>query len=200
MAIKELGISVFRTSSAAEHELGITVDDPRGGAGVSQFTEQLPVQSATGGVGPTTTTRRYDAGGEFKYVQANGTISAGDAVQIDATFGAGTPAAVDQRHATVIRGAASAVIEGIAMSDMNTTDKKFGCIQIAGKHYAANVPDAVADGAVLVAGAAGVMAASGGTAPEAQAIAAGRSIRKIADSTEVPGGTGLTNKGVVLIS
>lgn len=202
MANKILGVDIFRVTALPEHELGILAENPKGGTGVIQFNEQLPVQSATGGIAPVTTTRRYDPGGIYKYVQANGSIVAGDGVKQDATFGAGTPALVEQRDATVIQIAASGDnLEGIAMADMNNTLLKFGWIQIEGKHFFANVADAVVDGSVLVGAAAGAMVASAGvaTAAEAVAIAGGRSAKKVADATEVTGGTGLTNKGVVRI-
>lgn len=201
MAQKVLGVNIFRTSALAEHELGVIAENPSGGSGVFQFNDLLP-QSGASVTGPAfvTTTRRFDPGGIYKYVQANGTIVAGDGVKQDATFGAGTPALVEQRESTVIQvTAATDNIEGVAMAAMNTTTAKFGWIQIEGKHFFANVPDAVADGAVLTGAAAGAFAANTGIAADGIAIAGGRGVKKVADATEVTGGTGLTNKGVVRI-
>jgi len=151
MANKVLGVNPFAPASAvAEHELGLIADDPRGGA---------------------------FADAAHKYVKANGTITAGDAVQIDVSVTAA------ERHATVIRtSAADQPIEGIA--NVSATTGQFLFIQIAGRATGVNTAGTIVAGAVLVPTAtAGQLDDTAiTTAAQAAALAVGRGTRALTTS------------------
>jgi hypothetical protein len=133
--MKLLGLDLFIASTTQKNELGIIVEDTRGGEQTFTFNDILPVESATGGIAASPTTRRFDGGGIYKYCQLNGTVVAGDAVKIDTT------ATQAKRHATVIQTtAADEAFEGIAMA--GGVSGQFIWVQIMGKMYQANVANA----------------------------------------------------------
>lgn len=190
MPKKVFGVNVFRTSTTQEHELGVECEDVKGGEGIISFTELLPVQSATGGLALTTTRKIYDPHGCYRYVKAVGAnISSGDAVKSDRTVGD-----INIPH-HVIETTSEADIEGIAMATVANGD--FFWIQVRGKHFDANVADAVADDAYLEGAANGTLIAATNDVAYLQVTVHGISVRKICDaSVLIPG---VVDKGVVEI-
>lgn len=167
MSEKILGINVLEVATTTPtQELGVTVEDPRGGQGTITKT-YYPNGITT----LTTETVVYSPGAKFKYCIANGTITAGDAVQVDVTGTAG------QRHATVIRtSAVDQSVEGVAM--VSATSGQYLWVQIAGYYKNANVATAAAAGDVLGGSAtAGRLATATASAANAYATACGRGIR-----------------------
>jgi len=107
-------------------------------------------------------------GNTIKYIQATGTITAGDAVQIDVTA-----TAANRRFSVIRTSAVDQVLEGIANASM--TANQFGWITVKGFFTNANVVTGAAAGAVLGTSAtAGRLATSGGVAADANAQSAGR--------------------------
>ena len=165
MAQKLLGIDLFRAaSSTPTNEPGIVADDVRGKSGTITYFD--PIAGAN-------VTRRYSPDGSYKYVLANGTITAGDAVRLDFTATAGT------RQYTVVRtSAADQSIEGIAM--VSAIAGQYLWIQIAGVFYNANVVTAVAAGSVLnTTATAGRLDVATASAANAYATACGRGVRTL---------------------
>lgn len=160
MANKMLGVDPLQAATTvSNNEPGLVTEDERGGA----FSGDL-----------------------HKYVKANGTITAGDAVQIDVSV-----AAAD-RHFTVIRtSAADQPIEGTA--NVSATTGQFFWIQIAGRAKDVNCATTIVAGAILLPTAtAGQLDDTAiTTATQAAALAAGRGIRALTTST--------SNKADVLI-
>ncbi len=141
MPAPAMGVDPTRVDAAAQYALGYEIGDPRSG---------------------------IFAGNNIKYVQANGAITAGDAVRLDVT------ATAANRRAVVIRTSAAAqVLEGIA--NVSLTSGQFGWITTLGYFPNANVVNATAAGAILAtSGVAGQLITSPAAAADANAIAAGR--------------------------
>lgn len=167
MSMKILGVNLAEVpSTTPTQELGLTVEDPRGGQGTVSYTiypNGIPTA--------TTVTFNYSPGSAFKYCKALGTITAGDAVKLDVT------ATQAERFASVIRTAAvDESIEGIAMASVTTG--QYLWVQIRGNYKAANVATAAAAGDVLGGSAtAGRLATATPSAGNAYATACGRGIR-----------------------
>lgn len=188
MPHKLLGVDVFQVDSVQKHELGIKATDVKGGEGTVTIQEFL--HPNTSGVYIAKTSRRvYDASGVYRYVKAVGAnIAAGDAVTSDRTAGdVSVPF-----H--VIETAGEAVVEGIAMAAI--PNGSFGWIQTEGRHYEANVLDAVADDTFLESAAGGSLVAATNDVALLQAVAHGCSLRKICDASVLGGAA---DKGVVEI-
>jgi hypothetical protein len=189
MSIKVLGVNVFQVDTEQKHELGVETGDVKGGEGILSFTDFLPVQSATGGLSQVTTRRIYDPHGKYRYVKAVGAnIAAGDAVASDRTVGD-----ISVPH-HVIETATEANLEGIAMAAIPLNS--FGWIQVRGKHFDANVLDAVADDAYLEGAAGGTLIAATNDVAYLQTTVHGVSVRKICDASVLGGAV---DKGVVEI-
>lgn len=180
MSMKTLGIDLFRVDTVPQHELGLKVSDIRGGEGIISFKEVID---------GTTQFRRFDPHGEYKYVKAVGAnIAAGDAVTSDRTVG---EISIPYH---VIETAAEAVIEGIAV--VAIASGSFGWIQTNGRHYEANVLDAVADDAFLESAAGGSLVVATNDVAYLQVTVHGCCVRKICDASVLGGAT---DKGVVEI-
>ena len=167
MSMKLLGVNLAEVpSTTAMHELGLTVEDPRGGQGTTTYT-WYPNGQAT----VTTVTYNYSPGSCFKYCKALGTITAGDSVKLDVT------ATQAERFASVIRTAAvDESIEGVALA--SATTGQYLWVQIGGNYKSANVATAAAAGDVLGGSAtAGRLATATASAANAYATACGRGIR-----------------------
>jgi hypothetical protein len=162
--IKLLGIDLFRAAETTpRHEPGASFEDVRGKSGTLTFFDPASNSNIT---------RRYAPSGRYRYVKATGTISAGDAVQLDVA------ASVAERDFSVIRTtAADQAWEGIAM--VAAVAGQFLMIQTAGRYYNANVATPAAGdilGTTTTAGRLGTLVAS---AANALAAATGRSARCI---------------------
>src|SRR5262245_46069271 len=115
MAMKLLGIDLLRVTTVAENELGIIVEDVRGGSDELTIapTQPFPVGGSATVDGPAVATvysNRYSASGKFRYVRADETVTSGDAVMIDVA----ATAAVDSFSVTPVTAITDAV-EGIAI-------------------------------------------------------------------------------------
>lgn len=180
MSFKLLGIDLTEVSTTQKHELGLVVQDVKGGEGVITFKEVID---------GATQIRRFDSSGQFRYVKASGAnIAAGDAVTSDR---AAADVSVPYH---VIETAAEAVIEGIAMAAIPSGS--FGWIQINGRHYEANVLDAVADDTFLESAAGGTLVAATVDAAFLGLTVHGCSVRKVADASVLGGAA---DKGIVEI-
>lgn len=191
MSEKLLGIDLFRVTTVPLHELGLEVTDVKGGQGA--FTIQLFLAPQTSGVyAPVTERKVFDPHGKYRYVRASGAnIAAGDGVQADLTA-----ADVDVPHAVIECSAANNVCQGVAMAAIPSGS--FGFIQIHGKHYDVNVPDAVADDAWLDTAAGGVFAAAAALSDaQLQSWLTGVVLRKISDASTVFAGT--VDRGICMI-
>lgn len=167
MSNKLLGVNIYEVpSTTPTQELGLTVEDPRGGQGQVSYT-WFP----NGIPSTATVTYNYGPGATLKYCIANGTITAGDAVVLDVTGTAG------QRHATVIRSSAvDQALEGIAIA--SATSGQYLWVLIRGYYKSANVATAAAAGDVLGGSATvGRLATATPSAANAYATATGRGIR-----------------------
>lgn len=175
---------VTKFGTTSENELGIEVDDSRGGQGDKTVNRLFP--SSAGGGGQTSQivlVNRYRPGNRYKYVRLNGTVTQYNAVAFDITF-----ATEADRDSNVINLADVAglsfngIVEfgfgGPLATDPALTSHAagvFGFMTTAGKAIA-NVNSAVAAGDFLSSngGAAGrllTVAAAGGA--YAQAVAQG---------------------------
>jgi hypothetical protein len=183
MSLKMLGIDLFRVDTVAQHELGLEVEDPRGGQGVISFKEVID------GV---LQFKIYDPGGRWRYVRANGAnIAAGDAVQADLTASDS-----DVPFAVIETSAANQIIQGITMSAIPLNS--FGWIQTHGKHYDVNVADAVADDVDLDTAAGGsLVVAAALSLAQVNSWLSGVKVIKIADASSVR--TGIVNKGICFL-
>lgn len=192
MSHKILGVDLFRVSTTQKNELGIVVQDVRGGQGILTFTELLPATGASGGLTQVTTTRRYDPEGLYKYIFASAGITEGNAVQLNI---AATPIT---RHADVIHTTAvDQIIEGVAI--VTIPIGQFGWVQVGGLHYQVNALDTVANGASLTTSAVAGQLIDAGAVPTALnvlQIAMGRRIRKTAAASSIGG---LVNRALCLI-
>jgi hypothetical protein len=159
MSAMMLGVDPLRVDTVQQFPLGLVAEDPRAG----DFTDS-----------------------KVKYVKANGSITAGNAVQIDVSV-----AAADRDGTVINTSAADQPIEGIALVTLTTG--QFGWIQIAGRAKDANCATTIVAGAILLPTAtAGQLDDTAiTTATQAAALAAGRAIRALTVSA--------SNKADVLI-
>ena len=171
MSQKVLGINLVEVPSTdPKHELGLEVDDPRGGQGQITYTiypNGVPTS--------TTVTYNYSPGGRYRYVKAAGSINAGDAVRIDFTASNSDKT----RHNNVIQtSAADQSIEGVAMATV--TSGQYFWIMIKGRYVGANVATAAAAGDVLGSSStAGRLATATPSAANAYATACSVGIRAV---------------------
>lgn len=153
--MKILGVDFSRVSTVPENELGIIVDDVRGGA--YGFT-RTQIDQFSGG--PVTTTYQYTPGNRYKYVQATATIAVGDAVKVD-------DAAADVTKPGLVTPttAVTDIVDGVA--HVAIPSLSYGWVTVEGRVYTAKVLDAGnAEGAALGATAtAGTLGAITGTTP-----------------------------------
>jgi hypothetical protein len=135
MSIKML-VDVFETSTEQKHELGIIVDDPRGGQGEKTIQDFLPVESATGGLSQQTLDiYRFSPDALFKYVR-NGETNAFAGGEAVALLLSTTETTVTDEPAVVTRTVdTTRVLEGITISPIPAAG--FGFVQIRGKVPAA---------------------------------------------------------------
>lgn len=145
MSIKML-VNPFETSTVQKHELGLIVDDPRGGNGEITITDLLPQEgSGTSIGGPTQQTigvRRFSPDALFKYVRNGETnpFAGGEAVALLLST---TETTVTDEPAVVTRTVdTTRVLEGITISAIPAAG--FGFIQIRGK--VPGVPDTNTNG------------------------------------------------------
>jgi len=177
MAQKLLGVDLFAVDNTPKHELGLEVEDVRGGEGQFSYKEVID---------GTTFFRRFDPAGRYRYVKG-GTGGATEGVAVTLETGASDVTVPYQ----VINMTAEGVIEGVPMATIPANS--FGWIQINGRHYNLNVLDAVADDAVLEPGAGpSLIAATLDIAHYASSLG-GVSIRKICDASSLGGAA---NRGV----
>jgi hypothetical protein len=173
----KLGFDPFAVDSTPKHELGIIVQDIRGGEGILSFKEVID------GV---TQRRLFDAGAEYRYVKG-GTGGATAGVAVTAETGAADIIMPYQ----VINMTAEGVIEGVPM--VTIPANSFGWVMISGRHYDCNVLDAVADDVLLEPGAGPSLIAATLDIAYFAASLGGVSIRKVCDASSL----GLTvNRGV----
>jgi hypothetical protein len=117
MSVKILGIDIFRVDTVAQHELGLIVDDVRGGQGgpitIKQFIDDpLPI------------IKEFSPDGKYKYVRASTAITIGDSVRIDT-------GATDEPGACAPVTATDQPIEGVAVIAIPLNS--FGFIQVGGR-------------------------------------------------------------------
>jgi hypothetical protein len=189
MGAKILGVDIFRVTAAPIHELGLEVTDIKGGQGVLTITEFLHPPVGAGIYQKFQTTRVFDPHGVYRYVRANAAnVDAGDGVMADLAA-----LDIDVPHAVIQTAAANAVLQGVTMAAIPSGS--FGWIQVKGKHFDVNVPDAVADDAWLDTAAGGAFAAAGALSDaQLQSWLTGVTVVKIADrSTLFPGAV---NRGI----
>lgn len=180
MSVKVLGVDITRVDTVAQHELGIEVDDPRGGEGVLSFKEVID---------GATQRRLFDAGATYRYVKAGtGGVAEGVAV----TFETGASDATVPYQ--VINMTAEGCIEGVPMAAIPANS--FGWIIVHGRHYNCNVLDAVADDVLLEPGAGPSLIAATLDIAHYAAATGGVSIRKVCDASTLGG---LANRGVCSI-
>ena len=167
---KMLGVDINLTpSTTQQHELGMIVDDVRGGEQDLTYTYYL-----NGVLTAVTVRKKYAPGARFKYVKFNGTVAAGDSVKLDTSVAAGL------RDATVIQSAAvDEISEGLAVAAASAG--MFGFIQIKGRFFDANVATAANVGEIVMPSAtAGRLAKATPSATNALAAATGCSFVVVA--------------------
>ncbi len=180
MSIKLLGVNIFQVDTVQKHELGLEVDDVKGGEGILSFTELLPVQSAAGGLATTTTRRIFDPHGRYRYVKGGtGGVLEGNPVGLET---GATDTIVPHQ---VIHLTAEGVIQGVPMAAIPANS--FGWIQVHGKHFNVNVLDAVADDVALEPGAGPSFIAATLDIGHYAATHGSVVIRKIADASSLGG-------------
>lgn len=191
MSQKILGVDIFRVTTTQLHELGLEVKDIKGGEGVLTVQEFLAPQT-TGVYAPFTTRRVFDSHGIYRYVRASGAnIGAGDGVQADL---AASDLVVP--HHVIETSAANNVLQGVAMAAIPLNS--FGWIQIHGKHFDVNVPDAVADDAWLDTAAGGAFAVAAVLSDaQLQSWLTGVVLRKIADASSLF--PGVVDRGICML-
>lgn len=195
MSEKHYDVTKFGTTR--EHELGIEVQDIKGGEGDKSVSKLLP--TSAGGGGQTLQlvfVNRYRPGNRYLYVRANGTIVQFNSVKGDVTF-----ASEAERHAQVVNTAANDtlgnVVDGIweqglggpLSSDPALTSHAagtFGFITVHGQAIANVETTVVADDLLAasagVAGRLNTIAVTTPTAAETRRIAnlaAGKGIRAL---------------------
>lgn len=135
MAVKLL-VDIFEVSTIQKHELGIIVEDPRGGQGEKSILDFLPVEAAAGGLSQQTVdVFRYSPDGEYKYVKNAETnpFAGGEAVALLLST---TETTVLDEPGSVTRTVdTTRVLEGITISPIPAGG--FGFIQIKGTVKAA---------------------------------------------------------------
>lgn len=177
MAQKLLGIDLFRVDSVPQHELGLEVEDVRGGEGQFSFKEVIDGALQF---------RNFDPAGRYRYVKAG---TGGVLVGVGVTLETGaTDVTVPYQ---VINMTAEGVIEGVPM--VTALVNQFLWIQINGRHYNLNVLDAVADDVMLEPGAGPSLIAATLDIGHYASTLGGVSIRKICDASSLGGAT---NRGV----
>lgn len=160
MSTKLLGFDIKRVTTTAIHELGLIVQDNKGGVGTVTESQFLYPRTAGegGGYGKFQVIKEFSADAEYKYVRAQSAVAIGDSVRLD-TGQTDEPAAVIPVSAT------DQPIEGVAV--VAIASGSFGFVQVRGRvpAQAAGTADATARyGAKLAAaGAAGDMKGSGAT-------------------------------------
>lgn len=175
--MKLLGVDVFRVDTVQQHELGLEVEDVRGGEGVISFKEIID---------GATQRRLFDAAARYRYIKA-GTGGVAEGVGVTIETGA-TDAQVPYQ---VINMTAEGVIEGVPMATL--TVGQFGWIIINGRHYNLNVLDAVADDVLLEPGAGPSLIAATLDIGHYASSTGGVSIRKVCDASTLGGAA---NRGV----
>lgn len=177
MSMKLLGVDIFRVDTTPQHELGMEVEDVRGGEGQFSFKEVIDGALQF---------RNFDPAGRYRYVKAG---TGGVLVGVGVTLETGaTDVTVPYQ---VINMTAEGVIEGVPMA--TALVNQFLWIQINGRHYNLNVLDAVADDAVLEPGAGPSLIAATLDIAHYAATLGGVSIRKICDASTLGGAA---NRGV----
>ena len=152
MSVATTGINPTGLDTVAQFPLGFIADDPRGGS----FT-----------------------GGKLKYCKFGGTVTVGQAVQLDVT------ATLAERHATVIAtSAATQKIEGISLPT-TIASGQFGWIVYSGLATAATAATIVAGAILLTTGTAGTLDDTAFTPNDAelQATFGGRQVRALSTTS-----------------
>lgn len=122
MSNKLLGIDVYRESVATpEHELGMTVQDVRGGAGPGSISFKEVIDG-------TTITRRFFPDARYRYVKAGEAIALGEALVVSL-------ADADEPYTLVKCSAANQVIVALAHTALDSGE--YGWVQVEGRHHAA---------------------------------------------------------------
>lgn len=146
------GVDPTRVDSVAQFPLGIIVDDPRRGF----------------------------EGNKIKYVKFGGTVTQGQAVQLDVT------ATLAERHATVIAtSAANQKIEGISLP-ATIASGQFGWLTYQGRHEQAAAAATIVAGAILLTtGTAGTLDDTAFTPNDAelQGVLGGRQVRALSTTS-----------------
>lgn len=135
MAQKILGVDVTRTTTTAEHELGLVVDDAVGGA-------NFGTAGLTGVV--------VRPGNVYKYVKANAAVAAGDAVKL-------VDSSTNEPGLVTPTTALNDVVDGIA--HVAIALDSFGFITILGRVTAAKVGTVAFGDRLGASGTAGTLTA-----------------------------------------
>ncbi len=158
--MKLLGIDITSVSATAEHELGLIVEDPRGGQG--SYTRRYNTNGI--GTGTTAETTNYAPGKRYMYVRADAAIAQYDGCM----FKLGE---TDDPFAVVKTADASSFALGVAeQASIDAND--YFWLTIEGYIPVANVADAVTAGQSITPSAtAGRFDATAAAAGDARIIA-----------------------------
>lgn len=147
-----LGIDPTRVDTVAQFPLGFITEDPRAGS--------VP-------------------GNKLKYCKFGGTVTVGQATQLDVT------ATLAERHATVIAtSAANQKIEGVSLPS-TIASGQFGWIVYSGVATAATAATIVAGAVLLTTGTAGTLDDTAFTPNDAelQGVLGGRQVRALSTTS-----------------